>query len=116
MTKREMLTAIANVSEVSANEDMMNFINHEIELLDKRKNSSKRTMTKNQKANVEIKDTIFNVLASSETPMTVSELIATDDLNAYSSQKISALLKQMVESESVNKTIEKKVAKFSVVG
>lgn len=115
MTKREMFVAIANVAEVAANEEMMNFINHEIELLDNRKNKSSKGLTKAQKENEGIKDLILATLAEAEDKMTVSDLVATSALNEYSNQKISALLRQLVAGGQVEKTMEKKKAFFSLV-
>ena len=114
MTKREMFVAIANIAEVAANEEMMNFINHEIELLDNRKRKGSKGMTKTQKENEGIKELILATLAEKEDKVTVSDLVATDALNGYSNQKISALLRQLVTSGQVEKTMEKKKAFFSL--
>lgn len=113
MTKREMFVAIANVAEVAANEEMIAFINHEIELLDNRK-TSKKGLTKTQKENEGVKAVIADVLADTGEKMTVTELINDDRLNGYTNQKISALLRQMVEAGKVVKTIEGKKAFFEV--
>lgn len=113
MTKREMFVAIANVAEVAANEEMVAFINHEIELLDNRK-TSKKGLTKTQKENEGVKAVIAEVLADAGEKMTVTELIGDDRLNGYTNQKISALLRQMVEAGKVVKTIEGKKAFFGV--
>ena len=114
MTKREMFAAIANVAEVAANEEMMAFINHEIELLDARKNSKSKGMTKTQKENEGVKTVIAEVLAESESKKTVTELISDERLSGYTNQKISALLRQMVEAGKVVKSIEGKKAYFEV--
>ena len=113
MTKREMFVAIANVAEVAANEEMVAFINHEIELLDNRK-TSKKGLTKTQKENEGVKAVIAEVLADAGEKMTVTELINDDRLNGYTNQKISTLLRQMVEAGKVVKTIEGKKAFFEV--
>lgn len=112
MTKREMFVAIANVAEVAANEEMMTFINHEIDLLDARKNNKSKGMTKTQKANEEVKAVIADVLAQAEEKMTVTEMLADERLAGFTNQKISALLRQMVEANKVVKTIEGKKAYF----
>ena len=114
MTKREMFNAIANVAEVASNEEMMKFINHEIELLDSRKGKSKG-MTKTQKENEGIKDLVAMTLAVAGQPMTVTEILHCDGLDGFTNQKISALLRQMVASGKVVKTIEGKKAYFSAV-
>lgn len=79
----------------------------------KKKSSSKPT--KAQLANEAVKDEIREVLGSADEPMTVSEILKAMP-NEYSSQKISALLRQMGEegTKEVVKTIEKKVSRFAL--
>lgn len=112
MTKREMFTAIANVAEVASNKEMSDFIAHEIELLDRK--GSRKTPTKTQKENVAVMNTIMDVLKSLDAPATVSELIAHGELSMYTNQKISALLRKLVNEGKVAKTIEKKVSRFAI--
>lgn len=114
MTKREMFVAIGNVAEVASNEEMVAFINHEIELLDNRK-SGKKGQTKTQKENEGVKAVIVEVLAETGEKMTVTELISDERLSGYTNQKISALLRQLVESGQVVKSIEGKKAFFEAV-
>jgi hypothetical protein len=89
------------------------FIDHEVELLDKK--SSKTTMTATQKENEGIKATILTVLSETNHPMTVSELM-TDERLPYSNQRISALLTLMGENgtKQVVRTVDKKKAYFTV--
>ena len=114
MTKREMFVAIANVAEVSANAEMVEFLNHQIELLDARKNSKSKGLTKTQKANEEVKAVIADVLAEADGKMTVTEMLKDERLSGYTNQKISALLRLMIADGKVVKTIEGKKAYFSV--
>lgn len=78
------------------------------------KRGSAKTPTKTQKANEEVKAVIADVLADTGAKMTVTEMIADDRLNGYTNQKISALLRQMVETGKVVKTLEGKKAYFAV--
>ena len=114
MTKREMFVAIANVAEVAANEEMMNFINHEIELLDNRKGKNSKGLTKTQKENEGIKELILATLAETKDKMTVSDLITTSALSEYSNQKISALLTALRKEHKVMRTYVKRIAYFSL--
>lgn len=111
MTKREMFENIATIN--ADNAEIVEFCNHQIELLDSRK-SSKRGMTATQKANVEVKAVISDVLAGAEDALTVTELLADERLASYTNQKISALLRQMVIANEVVKTIEGKKARFAL--
>ena len=78
------------------------------------KRGSAKTPTKTQKANEEVKAVIAEVLAETGEKMTVTEMIADERLNGYTNQKISALLRQMVETGKVVKTTEGKKAYFAV--
>ena len=115
MTKREMFNAILAIDAVSANEEMVEFLNHQIELLDSRKGSSKPSKT--QTENIGIKDTIYEVLSENGGRMRVKDMLEDARLSEYSSSKITALLRQMlpeVGDGRVVKTIDKKVSYFEV--
>ena len=113
-TKREMFVAIANVPAVAENAEMVDFLNHQIELLDNRKSSGSKGMTKTQKENEGIKATIYTVLSEIGRPATISEMLKDDHLNDYSNQKMSALLRQMVDAGTVIKSKDKKVTLFEI--
>lgn len=116
MTKREMFVAIANVAEVAANAEMVDFLNHQIELLDSRKSSTSKTPTKTQKENASIKATILDVLSEAGRAMTITEMLQDERLSAYSNQKMSALLRQLGEdgTKEVRKFKDKKVTLFEI--
>lgn len=117
MTKREMfaeLTKVVNGAEVTNKEELLNFIAHEVELLNK-KNSRSGKPTKTQVENEEIKTKIFEVLSTSNKPMTVTQLLATEELSGLSNQKVSALLTQLRKDDKIVRTVEKKVAYYSTV-
>lgn len=110
MTKKEMFANIANL--LADNAEVVEFCNHEVELLENRK-SSKRGMTATQKANVEVKATIMDVLAEAEEAMTVTEILGDERMAGFTNQKVSALLRQLIAEGVVEKAIEGKKAKFS---
>lgn len=116
MTKREMFVAIANVAEVAANAEMVDFLNHQIELLDSRKSSTSKTPTKTQKENASIKATILDVLSEAGHAMTITEMLQDERLSAYSNQKMSALLRQLGDdgTKEVRKFKDKKVTLFKI--
>ena len=79
------------------------------------KRSTSKTPTKTQKLNEGIMDTIEDALVAVDKPVTVTELIASDEgLKNLTNQKVSALLRKMVEANRVVKTIEGKKALFAV--
>lgn len=117
MTKRDyfnqVLVIIENEKENIKNyEDIKNFVEHEIELLNKKKSSTKPTKT--QIGNEKIKARILEVLTEVNEVMTISELMTADGLEQYSNQKLSALANQLVKEEKVVKTSVKKVSYFKI--
>ena len=112
MTKREMFEMIKGVC---ANDTrIVDFCEHEIELLNRK--SSKSTQTKTQIENESIKSAIVNALTEIAKPVTITEMqeLNTEMAN-YSNQKLSALLKQLVENDKkVVKTVDKKKSYFTV--
>ena len=112
MTKKDMFNAIKAVEGVAMNEDMVAFIDHEIELLDKK--SSNKKATKTQEENVGIKEEIKSVLTLEGA--TVTEIQGkSDKLAGLSNQRISALLRQMIASGEVVKSTDKKKSYFALV-
>jgi len=112
MTKREMFVAIAE--KVADNAEMVEFLNHQIELLDNRK-SGEKGLTKTQKENLAVKETILMNLALFDEPVTVSELIAHGNgMEAFTNQKVSALLKQLKDEGKVVKASDGKRSVFSI--
>lgn len=112
ITKREYFAMVAGIVEQANPEnkaDILAFINHEVELLDKK--SAKSGQTKTQKENVGIMETISAVLADMGKPVTITEMMKDERLSAYSNQKLSALVRQM---PNVVKTTEKKKSYFSL--
>ena len=111
ITKIEVLTMMADDENIKANKIFADFIAHEIELLEKK--SANRKSTKTQTENVGIKVNILEVLDGSD-GMTVSQIMPL--LNcSYTNQKISSLLRQLVEDGKVRRYTEKRVAYFALV-
>jgi hypothetical protein len=96
MTKREyfaiLRTMVEDVQPTNLAE-IVAFIDHEVELLNKK--TSKSSQTKTQKENVSIMETITAVLSDFGKPVTISEMQKDERLSIYSNQKLSALVRQM---------------------
>lgn len=117
MTKKEMFTMVAKVvenSEVENKAEMLEFIAHEVQLLEKK--NSKTGQTKTQKENEVLMVQLFEALSEFDRPVTVSEFMkeSNHEIATLSNQKLSALFKKLVDSQKVVKTIEKKKSFFSV--
>lgn len=113
MTKKEMFTALLNVQGVKGNSQFENFINHELELLAKKSSASgERKPTANQKANEGFKVAIVEGMESNRL-YTVTEIIKSVPAVAeLSNQRVSALLRQLIESGKVKRVEEKRKAYF----
>lgn len=117
ITKKEMFTMVAKVvenSEVANKTEMLEFIAHEIELLEKK--NSKSAPTKTQKENEILLEQLLVALAEFDRPVTVSEFMkeSSHEIATLSNQKLSALLKKLVDSKKVVKSTEKKKSYFSL--
>lgn len=96
------------------NSELVEFIDHEIELLQNKKGRSSETKT--QKENVAIMDKMVEVLTDLNRPVTITEFQnANEEMGMYSNQKLSALFKKLVEDNRVIKTSDKKKSYFSIV-
>jgi len=111
VTKAQMYAMIKEVEGVKDNAEMVAFIDHELELLAKKAGNKKPTKT--QEENAILKNEILGVLTNEG--VTVTELqTKSDSFAGLSNQKLSALLRQLVDAGVVVKTIEKKKAYFSL--
>ncbi len=119
VTKREYFGMIMDMCK--DREDIVNFCKHEIELLDKK--NAKGGVTKTQKENEIVANVLMEELAKAGKPITITDLMNSSEVvkeyrlengNALSNQKISAIFKQLVESNKVVKVIDKKKSYFSI--
>ena len=119
ITKKERLMELINLvnaSEVESKSEMVAFLEHEIELLERKSSSSAKTKT--QQEHEKIMALIVEELRKVGKPVTITELMKESVVMAeYSNQKLSSLLKKLTEAENpvVVKTIEKKKSYFSAV-
>ena len=114
VTKKEMFGRLieivegANVEDVNA---IVEFLNHEIELVSKKRN----TQTKTQKANEGLVEVVYNAIAEAGKAVTVTELfeiVKNDEIK--SAQKTSALVKKLVDAGRIARTEEKGKAYFTI--
>lgn len=115
VTKREVINAMLKEEVIKSNETYVNFLTHEIELLDKKSSSRSNKPTANQKANEDIKAQIIEGLTTVGRAVTISELQKeVEALAEYSNQKISALMKQLVDNKEITKIVDKKKSFFTI--
>lgn len=110
LTKRQMFAQIKDKYPLTEAE--VAFIDHEIDLLEKKNTSGERKPTATQKANEGIKESILVVLEDGE-KKTVTDIVKAID-GEYTNQKISALMRQLVEDNKVEKIVEKRKSYFKI--
>ena len=117
MTKKEMFTLIATLN--ASNQEIVDFCNHEIELLEKIKSNGNAKANEKMEKSVEL---VYNALVSAVVPVSASELIAkggldelANEFGVVSTQKVSAYLNKLVAVGKVEKYTDKKKTYFKVV-
>ena len=119
LTKKDYFEMI---KEVCADRtDIVDFCNHEIELLSRK--NSKSGATKTQKENEIVANMLVEELTKVGKPVTITDLMNTSEIvkgytlengNNLTNQKISVIFKQLVESQKIVKVVDKKKSYFSI--
>ncbi len=128
ITKKEYFAIVKDIVEASGADnkaDIVAFLDHEVELLNKKSGKSKATST--QAANAVTLNVIKEVLGELDKPVTITELLTDVRLQSYTettkdgekviamtNQKLSSLMKKLVDAGEVVRTEEKKKAYFSL--
>ena len=109
VTKREVLEHI--IDTYATDTMVVEYATHEIELLDK-KNAS-RGESKTTKENNDLRAKLVEFLSNVDKELSIYEITQNCELFANASnQKMSALLKPLVDNGQVVKTIKKKMDKL----
>jgi uncharacterized protein YqgV (UPF0045/DUF77 family) len=110
-TKRDNYNALLSIPAVAENDSLVAFINHEIELLDK-KNSSDKKPTAQQTANEGIKNAILDNMVEGKM-YTITEIIKTiPECADLTNQRVSALMRQLIEAKLIVRVEDKRKAYF----
>ena len=108
-TKKDLFLEVREV--VAGNEELVAFIDHELELLNK-KASTKSTKVNDEQ--VALMKKIVNALNEIGRSVTISELQKENaEMAEYSNQKLSAMLKKLVDNKQVTKIVDKKKSYFT---
>ena len=115
MTKKETINLLIDVlmgnKEVEDVQMFIDFLTHERELLERK--SSNSGQTKTQKENEILKEKIVETLKELNKFSTITEIQENNiELANLSNQKISALLKQLVDTNVIERVVDKKKAYF----
>lgn len=113
-TKREFFAMLLGIEAVSANSELVSFINHEIELLDSK---SRKSASKRASANTELEESLFWELDEIGKSVTVSDfmkLSATVKAGDLSNQKVTAIFAKLKKAGRITREEVKGKAYFSV--
>lgn len=117
ITKKMVVEMMLADEKIVANEVFKAYLKNELELL--KKKSENKKATKNQEANVAIKTDMLEVMAHMA-PSTATEImnavksVDTEKYATLTNQRVSALLRQLIEDNKVVKSVDKKVSKFAL--
>lgn len=101
-TKRMNFESLLGIEAVAENPSLVAFIEHEIELLDK-KNSAEKKPTAKQTANVGVKAEILEIVQAEPNRLfTVSDILKALGNADFTNQKVSALMRQMYDTTGEN--------------
>ena len=125
ITKRDYFTAIRKVfenyqfdtiDEGITTDDVLGFIDHELELL-ARRSARSSTPTKAQQVAAEIKTKIFDILSAADASMTIAEIMNTEPeyFSKFSNQKIAAQLTKLIKEGVGEKEVIKGVNYYKVI-
>lgn len=118
ITKREyfgMLAKVVESAEISTEkrEELKAFIGREVELLNKKSGTGKETKT--QKENKALAEVVLAELGKLAKPMAIAELIkASEVLGAYTTQKLTPIMKTLEKEGKVVVSVEKKRNYYTV--
>ena len=115
MNKFEMVMEILVNGEFDNKDLLIEFVQHEMDLLAKKNSTGTiRKPSKTQLENEKYVAMIEEILLD-KTPRTISDIQAENEIFAeMTNQKMSALLKKLVDSQKVVKFVEKKKTYFQI--
>ena len=110
MTKKDYFNALLEIEAVSTNKALVEFINHELDLLAK-KNAADKKPTATQTANKATMEAILDAMEDNKY-YTITDLIkSVPECADMTNQKVSAIVKQMIDV-SVRRVEDKRKAYF----
>ena len=115
ITKKDRFMEIIEIATELGREDLIDFCNHEIKLLEKK--ASKSSESKTKKENAELMNTLYEELVEIGKAVTISEFMKLSTVveeKELSNQKVSSLFTKM-KGEKVDRTVIKGKAYYSAI-
>lgn len=115
MTKMDKFARLLAMPAVANDKISAEFIQHEMELLAKKNSSDRKSNDEEQKIKNDIKETILDLLADIGEPMTITEMQkASAELAKLTNQRVSALMRQLMQEGKVEREEIKRKAYFKL--
>ena len=115
VSKKTLFERIAELDEIKSNELYSEFIAYQIELLDRKATS--RGSTKNTE-NAKLAENLYKMLLDSNAETTIAQILQTSEFSVqkgFTSPKIVALLKILVNDGRVEKQTVKRINYYKAV-
>lgn len=117
LTYTEALEMVLAIDEVKENETLAEKLETLLNQMAKKGSSASEKEKAKNEENEAIKEEILEVLNRITVRQAIKELQAESELlSGYTNQKLSALIRQMVKDEILERVELKRVAKFGIVG
>ena len=115
VTKAMRFAELLTYAEVKANPEMVEFINHEIDLLSRKNASGEKKPTKAQAENKALQDAIYEKMEDNRL-YTITELIKEiPELGELTNQKVTALMRALKAEGKVDKKEDKRKSVYFVI-
>jgi len=111
ITKKEMFTEVITLAQANDRQDIVEFAEREIELLNKRNSADSKAKAKKAEENAALADKVVEFLASSDEGMAALS-IATEV--GVSTQKIAPILKTLVSEGRLTVTEDKRKKFYAI--
>lgn len=113
-TKKSNYNALLAIEEVAKNPTLVEFIKHEIDLLEKRNTKRSDKPSKKQIENGGVKDSIIEAMEKGKLYQVKDMIKQFDFLEDMSNQRVAALVRQLVEESKLSRVEDKRVAYFTL--
>ena len=115
MTKREKFEMLKTIPAVTENAMLMEFIDHELEILARKNSPGTKKLTANQLVNEGVKENIIQAMEPGKL-YSITDMIKTIPCcNDMSNQRVNALVRQVVP-EKIERVVVKRRAYFVLAG
>ena len=116
MTKKDRFNQLLEIPAVQANAELVAFIEHELELLSRKSSSNgEKKPTAKQAENEALKDAIYHNMEENRLYSITEMQKEFAECAELSNQKMSALLRLLIEEKRVERIVDKRKTYFSKI-